>query len=129
MACSGKSQRLRHSATRDAERTEVPPSMYEVLRSAGQPLDPGTRAFFERRFGYDFSRVRVHTDAKAAESARAVNALAYTVGPDIALAPGQYASRTNKGQRLLAHELAHVVQQGGRRRSGSKYLLGRTPPR
>ena len=58
---------------------EVPPIVHEVLRSPGQPLDAATRAFMEPRFGHDFSNVRVHTDAKAAESARTVNALAYTV--------------------------------------------------
>jgi hypothetical protein len=67
----------------------------------------------EARFGYDFSRVRVHTDATAAESARAVQALAYTVGEDIVFGAGRYAPATGAGQRLLAHELTHVVQQGG----------------
>jgi hypothetical protein len=67
----------------------------------------------EPRFGYDFSGVRVHSDARAAESAREVNALAYTVGPHITFGTGQYVPHTSAGQRLLAHELAHVVQQGG----------------
>jgi hypothetical protein len=62
---------------------EVPPIVHEVLRSPGQPLDAATRAFFEPRFGHDFSDVRVHTDARAADSALAVNALAYTVGHDV----------------------------------------------
>ena len=79
----------------------------------GQPLDPTTRTFFEPRFGYDFSRVRVHTDAPAAESARAVNALAFTVDRDIVFEAGHYAPETNRGRTLLAHELAHVVQQRG----------------
>ena len=65
----------------------------------------------ELRFGHDFSRVRVHTDAKAAESARAVNALAYTVGHDMAFGAGQYVPETSEGRQLVAHELAHVVQQ------------------
>lgn len=69
------------------------------------------RHYFEPRFGYDFSQVRVHTDAKAAESARAVNALAFTVGRDVAFGAGQYAPGTTEGKRLLAHELTHVVQQ------------------
>jgi hypothetical protein len=68
----------------------------------------------EGRFNHDFSRVRVHTDARAFESARAVGALAYTVGPDIAFADGQYAPLTGSGQQLIAHELTHVVQQEGR---------------
>jgi hypothetical protein len=85
----------------------VPLIVHEVLRSPGQPLDSQTRAFFEPRFGHDFSKVRVHTDTRASESTRAVNALAYTVGQDVAFASGQYAPRTDAGARLLAHELAH----------------------
>ncbi len=88
-----------------------PPILGEVLSAPGQPLDPATRDFMERRLGHDFGPVRVHTDAKAAESARAVNALAYTVGRDIAFGTGRYAPRTSEGRRLVAHELAHVVQQ------------------
>jgi hypothetical protein len=65
----------------------------------------------EARFGYDFSHVRVHTDAKAEESVRAVSALAYTVGRDIVFGTGQYAPATNTGRHLLAHELTHVIQQ------------------
>jgi hypothetical protein len=89
----------------------VSPIVTEVLRSPGQPLDANTRAFMEPRFGRDFSDVRVHTDAKAAESAQTVNALAFTVGRDIAFAHGQYAPSTNEGRKLLTHELTHVVQQ------------------
>src|SRR5690348_10689940 len=65
----------------------------------------------ESRFGQDFSQVRVHTDTKAAESARAVNALAYTVGQDVVFGEGQYTPGTQEGKSLLAHELTHVVQQ------------------
>ena len=90
----------------------VPPVVHDVLNSGGgQPLDATTRAFMEPRFGHDFSRVRVHTDERAAESARAVNALAYTVGRDIVFGAGQFASGMDAGRRLVAHELAHVVQQ------------------
>jgi hypothetical protein len=92
---------------------KVPPSVHEILRSPGQRLDAATRAFFEPHFGHDFSRVRVHTDAKAAESAQAVNALAYTVGRDVVFGMGQYAPHTTSGRQLLAHELTHVVQQAG----------------
>ena len=91
---------------------EVPPIVHEVLRSPGQPLNPATRAFMEPRFGHDFSRVRVHTDAKAAESAREVNALAYTVGRDAVFGAGRYEPHSLAGRHLLAHELVHVVQQG-----------------
>jgi len=89
----------------------APPIVHEVLRSPGQALDPDARASMESRFGHDFGKVRVHTDARAEESAQAVNALAYTVGRDIVFAAGQYAPGTTKGRRLLAHELTHVVQQ------------------
>lgn len=85
-----------------------------ALRSPGRPLDSVTRTFMEQRFEHDFSRVRVHTDERAAESARAVNAVAYTVGGDVVFAPGRYAPETARGRELLAHELTHVVQQRGR---------------
>jgi len=91
--------------------TSIPPIVHEILSSSGQPLNTGTRAFMEPRFGHDFSQVRVHTDAKAAESARAVNALAYTVGRNVVFGEGQYAPETSEGRRLMAHELTHVVQQ------------------
>jgi hypothetical protein len=100
-----------HSTFNTQQGSDVPPIVQDVLRSPGQPLDSTTRAFMEPRFGHDFSKVRVHTDAKAAESARAVNALAYTVGRDVAFGAGRYAPGTLGGNRLLAHELVHVVQQ------------------
>ncbi len=77
----------------------------------GEPLNPETRALMEPRFGADLSPVRVHTDERAAASARSVNALAYTVGRDIVFGSGQYAPETSAGQKLLAHELTHFVQQ------------------
>ncbi|HLG14202.1 MAG TPA: DUF4157 domain-containing protein [Blastocatellia bacterium] len=89
----------------------APPSVHEVLRSPGRPLDAATRALFEPRFGHDFTSVRVHNDAQAAKSARAVNALAYTVGRDIVFGDGRYAPDTSAGQRLMAHELTHTIQQ------------------
>lgn len=85
--------------------------VHQVLNSPGQPLDAGTRAFMEPRFGYDLGQVRVHADARAAESADALNALAYTVGNHVAFAARNYAPDTESGRHLLAHELAHVVQQ------------------
>ena len=81
-------------------------------RSVGYPLNPTTRAFMEFRLGQDLSDVRVHTDAGAAASAQRLNARAFTLGHDIAFAPGQYAPATLEGQRLLAHELVHTLQQG-----------------
>lgn len=90
----------------------VPSVVYDVLNSPGQTLDAATRAFFEPRFGHDFSRVRVHADPEAASAARSVFAKAYTVGSHIAFGSGEYTPATVEGKRLLAHELTHVVQQG-----------------
>jgi len=83
---------------------------------SSQPLPRSVRSFFEPRFGHDFSRVRVHADQRAAESARVLRANAYTVGHDLVFGAGQYAPGSTRGRRLLAHELAHVVQQGGPQR-------------
>src|SRR5260370_9606598 len=94
-----------------AKRTQVPAVVHDVFRSAGEPLDASARTFFEPRFGKDFSHVRVHVDAFAAQSARAVNALAYTVGNHVVFDAGEYDVQRNDGRRLIAHELAHVVQQ------------------
>lgn len=95
----------------DARGASVPPVVGEVLRSPGQPLDAEASRFFGPRFGHDFAGVRVHSDERAADSARALNARAYTVGRDVVFARGQYQPATASGRRLLAHELAHVVQQ------------------
>ena len=81
--------------------------------SHGRPLDAETRAYFEPRFGFDFSRVRVHTDATASASACELNAKAYTQGSDITFGRGRFAPATSDGKKLLAHELVHVVQQSG----------------
>jgi outer membrane protein OmpA-like peptidoglycan-associated protein len=91
--------------------TEAPAIVHEVLSSAGQPLDPAGRSFMELRFGHDFSKVRVHIDNRADDSALEVNAVAYTVGNHIIFRAGQYNPSTAKGRHLLAHELAHTVQQ------------------
>jgi hypothetical protein len=88
----------------------VPAIVHDVLNSPGQPLDGQTRAFIEPHFGQDLGHVRVHTGPQAAESAREIKALAYTVGRDIVFGDGQYAPGTYEGKRLLAHELAHVAQ-------------------
>ena len=81
------------------------------IRGGGQPLSESTRAFFERRFGIDFSQVRVHADSQAAQTASAVNARAFTFGWDIVFGAEQYEPSASEGRRLLAHELTHVVQQ------------------
>jgi len=102
---------LLHRAVRQAEPFTAPPIVHDVLRSPGRPLDETTRASMEPRFGHDFSHVRVHSDSKAAVSAQAVNALAYTVGSDIVLGAGSCVLGTVNDNALLAHELTHVVQQ------------------
>ena len=112
--CRSKRLALQRRASHQAEPSSVPPIVHEVLRSPGRPLDPATRAFVEPRLGHDFGGVRVHTDAKAAESAGAVNALAYTVKQDVVFGAGQYAPETGEGRRLLLHELTHVLQQRDR---------------
>ncbi len=83
----------------------------ESLRDGGLPLPSSERAFFGRRFGYNFSAVRLHTNPKAAETARAINAQAFTFGRNIAFGADQYAPATVTGRKLIAHELVHVVQQ------------------
>jgi hypothetical protein len=109
--CNTKKGLLPNDSAKESFAGEVPSIVHQVLRSPGRPLDPATRSVFEPRFGHDFSQVRVHADAKAAESAHAVNALAYTMGRDIVFAANQYTPRSFDGKRLLAHELTHVVQQ------------------
>jgi hypothetical protein len=92
---------------------EAPASVHAVVRSAGRPLDGATRQFFESRFGRSFADVRIHTDAAAQASTHEIGAQAYTVGRNIVFASGQYAPETVEGRRLLAHEIAHVLQQSG----------------
>lgn len=111
-SCAEKKEgQLHRQADGHSKPDAVPPIVDEVLRAPGRPLDTGLRAFMEPRFGYDFSGVRIHNDARAAESARAVNALAYTVGNHVVMGAGQYSPAANSSRRLLAHELAHVIQQ------------------
>ena len=121
--CKKKRTELRRSAVdpRTAP-AEIPSIVHEVLRSPGQPLDASTRALMEPRFGHDFSGVRLHTDAKAAESTRAVNALAYTVGREVVFDAGQYRPETPDGRRLVADELAHTIQQNAAIRSSREAL-------
>jgi hypothetical protein len=118
--CDGcRKKRLQRKAGNSEYRKQndsfAPPIVHEVLRSPGQPLDPNTRAFMEPRFGHDFSQVRVHSDSKAAESARAVNSLAYTVGNNVVFGSGRCEPNSKAERRLMAHELSHVVQQSSRR--------------
>jgi outer membrane protein OmpA-like peptidoglycan-associated protein len=98
----------------------APASVDQALASCGSPLEPSLQRDMEQRFDYDFSQVRVHTDSKAAESAVAVNALAYTVGRDVVFARGMFKPDSSTGKRLLAHELGHTIQQGAASRRENK---------
>jgi Domain of unknown function (DUF4157) len=104
-------KKLRPKAATTTTSIEAPPIVGHVLSSPGRPLDPMTRRFFEPRFSFDFSNVRVHTGEKAEESADAVNAVAYTVGQNLVFGSGRYLPSTKEGRRLIAHELTHVIQQ------------------
>ena len=109
---SGALPRIQRFSGQSNGQTEAAPaSVDQALASPGRPLEPALRQDMEQRFGYDFSRVRVHSGAAAEQSVRDVNALAYTVGHDIVFSAGQFVPGTHEGRRLLAHELTHVVQQ------------------
>ncbi len=110
--CKTEAIRLQRSSEAMSAGGAAPPIVHEALSSSGRPLDAATRSFMEPRFGHDFSDVRVHTDARATESARAIDALAYTVGNRIVFGEGSYTPTSEAGQRILAHELTHVIQQG-----------------
>lgn len=110
IAAPAKAPLLRR-AVRQSGPFTVPPAFHEAQNSPGRPLEEATRASMESRFGHDFSQVRVHHDAKAAESAQSVNALAFTLGQNIHFDAGEYHPETLGGERLLAHELAHTIQQ------------------
>ncbi len=109
---SGRFQ-ARHAGDENPAHSEAPPIIDGVLNSPGQPLEPATRGSMEPRLGHDFGAVRVHADARASESAQAIHALAYTAGHHVVFGAGQYSPNSHEGRRLLAHELAHVVQQDG----------------
>lgn len=109
---AGQTSQTRPHVPRQAETSAAPAGIQEALHSPGQPLDPAVRVEMEARFGHDFSQVQVHTDAKAAQAARVVGAFAFTSGQDIFFAPGLYQPTSTQGRHLLAHELAHTIQQG-----------------
>lgn len=109
--CKKKSKTMQKKSAGPTEDDVAPSIVDQVLSSPGRPMDKATRDYFEPRFGYDLAKVRVHTDEQAAESARAVNALAYTVGDRIVFASGSYTPHNTEGRRLLAHELTHTIQQ------------------
>lgn len=129
--CQQKASSHQHGVEdHTSEKSPVTSTVSEILSTTGAPLDPSARAFMEPRFGHDFSQVRVHTDPRAAESAREMKANAYTVGDHIVFG-ARYAPGTAQGHRLLAHELTHVVQQGVGGPSGphfSKILSERSDP-
>ncbi|MCB0200868.1 MAG: DUF4157 domain-containing protein [Anaerolineae bacterium] len=113
-ACGAKWLGVQRHASATPVSVEAPPIVHDVLRAPGQPLDAGMRTWMESRFGHDFSGVRLHTNRPAAQSAASVGARAYTVGQSVVFGDSEYAPGTSEGQKLLAHELAHVVQQGNR---------------
>jgi hypothetical protein len=103
-------EKLQRKETHTTESPDTS-SVEQTLQSSGSELDKGTRSFMEKRFGYDFSNVKIHTDSVAAKSAGSINALAYTSGNNIVFNSGQYSPDTDSGKKLLVHELTHVVQQ------------------
>lgn len=106
-------QGVRRQRTGGDAPVEAPPIVGDLVSGSGRPLDPSVRSFMEARFGHDFSRVQIHTGDRAAESARAVHAKAYTVGRHVVFGAGAYRPDSDTGRRLIAHELTHVVQQDG----------------
>jgi hypothetical protein len=105
-------QRAVGNAGVEAALTEERSPVHDVVGSGGgQALDPEVRADMEQRLGSDFSGVRVHTDDAAHESAKSVQAHAYTVGSDVVFQRGMYDPGSTAGRTMLAHELTHVVQQ------------------
>jgi hypothetical protein len=109
--CQAKSVQRISTAPSASSGMSAPASVHNVLASSGHQLNANTRSFMEQRFGHDFRHVRLHTDGQAAESAREVNARAYTVGSDVVFGAGQYDPVTTDGRQLIAHELTHVLQQ------------------
>jgi hypothetical protein len=115
----------RFSAHSSAEGIFAPPSVERVVASPGRPLESSLRRDMEHRFGHDFSKVKVHSDTTAGQSAREVDADAYTVGPDIVFAQNRYEPDTTTGRHLLAHELTHVIQQTASEGSSANGVDGR----
>ncbi|RFM26952.1 eCIS core domain-containing protein [Deminuibacter soli] len=112
------------SAARATAAVTAPPIVQNALQTQGEPLDAATRNKMEAKLGHDFSKVRVHADAQAAAAASSINAEAYTAGNHVVFGQGRYAPASGNGGRLLAHELAHVVQQGGGGGQVQRYEAG-----
>jgi Domain of unknown function (DUF4157) len=118
-AVSGALPRIqRFSGQSNGQMDAAPASVGQAPASPGRPLEPTLRRDMEQRFGHDFSRVRVHSDAGASESARLIDANAYTAGRDIVFGADRFAPGTPEGRRLIAHELTHVVQQSDAHSAG-----------
>jgi hypothetical protein len=113
----------RHAGQPSGQMSAAPAGVDGALVSPGRPLDPALRQRMELRFGHDFSRVRVHVGPAAEQSARELDANAYTLGHDVVFGASQFEPQTHQGQRLIAHELTHVVQQSG----SAGTSLGQTP--
>ena len=118
-ACEEEQDLRASPADNDLAEGVAPGSVSAALSAPGEALDAGLRDFFEPRFGADFSRVRVHTGGAAAQSARDVGARGYTAGSHVVFAAGEYRPASADGRSLIAHELAHVVQQGGGERGAA----------
>lgn len=112
-ACDDDDKLQRQDDGKGDDQQEAPTIVGDALGDSGNPLDDKSRSFMEKRFGYDFSSVRIHTDSVATKSAQSINALAYTNKNNIVFNEGQYSPGTESGKKLLAHELTHVVQQNG----------------
>ncbi len=125
--CAEKKQALQRSSSQHRQ-ADAPAAVQEVLASPGRPLESSSRAFMEQRLGRDFSQVRVHHDGRASQSARGVNAHAYTVGHHVVFGPGKYAPQTRQGRHLLAHELTHVAQQGNGGAGATQYAKAVSVP-
>lgn len=119
-------QKIQRASAGGKTPAATPPIVNTVLNSPGRPMDVPARSFMESRFGRDFGGVRIHTDRTAAESAQAVDAHAYTVGQHIVFDQGKYEPHSAAGQQLLAHELAHTVQQHGLQRHSDHLPLAET---
>lgn len=128
VACEEEDQRIQ---TKSESWAQAPTALdadaaVRATERSGQSLSGGLRAYFEPRFGVDFQHVRIHTDGEAARAAHGLSARAYTLGRDVVFGGGQYAPATEEGRRLIAHELAHVVQQGGAE-SAAPHMLAASP--
>jgi outer membrane protein OmpA-like peptidoglycan-associated protein len=126
--CQKKADVLQRASASSVAGAPAPPIVHNVLQSSGQPLDHATRSFMEPRFGHDFGQVRIHTDTRASDSAKAVNALAYTVGTNVVFGAGQYTPASPSGRKLLAHELTHVLQQDNSHRDAIQRAEGAGSP-